>query len=798
MKRVVFGILLSFFASSASFFAPASSCAEEVVPAEAISMTPPKRQQSTPLTVRLRPAETSALLQNVNADEAARSPIYPNTLIRRLGPIAESDASQNRVLARWAKDLREVLNATCWYWDRGEFEKSRSCLGRIEQETIELATYRKTWMPVVSESDEQYVPSSVALEEIQLALERRAILWRQALLAEMTPSVPVSRHFSKGLDELGRLNELTRNVEEFFLDERSVSNTGEQIGSLWCLYFDTKSFLLELDACQAALSGPTRRVSTDVSTIPIPMLVSFCDRANVILSRLDENVLTEQQQAYLGTPVVFAWKEELKNWAADTVSPRFLLQEMERYEENAGMSDMEKLFRTSTRISFSQTEAFRNLGLMTHDIYGGSNVKIYVSKVLVNHLLPPSKPEVARFREVIQNQPVFGRREADFDIKMNFIPDPERLLFALDVKGSISTQSQARAFATTLFNRGLAECTAQKQIELTDQGFTLHPTQVRVEKNRLQLRNLQTDFDGIPLVSGLFRGVVQNQYEARQGGAREETRRKIVRQVKTRIDKEADERFGEFNEKYRDFLATSMTEFDLFLEKKNASTEEHWLLTSWAIRSQNSLSGNTPAPETQPGSFADVKVHESAVNAILGKLDIDGKTATVGEFRQMIADRFHQKDPLEPDENDDIRIGFAPYNPLTVRFVDGHVEISIAIDSLRLQGKTHRDFQVLVRYRPVVDENGKLVLQRDRLISLVNVRAQFVLRAVFGKIFPLERPFPLTPKFLENDERFDGLITGHCRIEKGWFAIALIGDEMDSDAEKPLVSDTTPIRRITR
>lgn len=761
-------------------------------------VTPPKRQENAPFSVTLRPSETNALSLSTDFSAATESELFPGGLVDMIEPIARNELAEVRILARWADDMLTILKATIWFWEHGQYEQCWSCLGRLEQETIELARYRQSWMPELREGDGKNPPSPVALEELQLALERRAILWRQALRAETGPSRPVSAHFAKGATEIRRLAQLTLGVESYFLDENSLSSSGEQIGGLWCDYLDTKSFIAELEACQKSVVQPNRRVSNTPSTIPIPMLVSFCDRANVILRRLDERKLTKEQTAYLGTPVVVAWKEELKQWSADTVSSRVLIREMERYEEHAGMSDMEALFRTITRLSFAPTEAYRHLGMMTHEIYGGSNIKLYVSKVLVNHLLPPSAPETAMFREIIQGQQVVGRRQADLAIEMNFVPDPERILLSLDVKGSISTQSQARAFATTLLNGGRAECVAQKKIELTEQGFQLFPTQVRVEKNRLQLRYFQTEFDGIPLVSGLFRGVVQNQYESRLGGAREETRRKIVRQMKTRIDKEADGRFGEFNEKFQDFMTMSMSEFDLFLEKKNASTEDHWLRTSWALRSQDSLCGNTPAPETLPGAFADLKIHESALNSMLGKLGIDGKDATVGELKHMIADRFQRPEWAKAEENDDIRIAFSAYNPLVVRFQDNVVVLTISIAALRLKGKTHRDFQVVVKYRPVVNEQGDVLLQREKLIQFIDVSmgSQFALRAAFGKIFPLQRPYSLAPKFLENDPRFKNLATGQCRIEKGWFALALVAD--GDGQENSMVSDRLPEKKVLR
>jgi hypothetical protein len=140
----------------------------------------------------------------------------------------------------------------------------------------------------------------------------------------------------------------------------------------------------------------------------------------------------------------------------------------------------------------------------------------------------------------------------------------------------------------------------------------------------------------------------------------------------------------------------------------------------------------------------------------------------------MLAEKFRQSDLAAPGENDDVVVTFASYNPVVVRFVDGRAELTISIAALRLGRQTHRNFKVIVWYKPAYNSSGRLVLERDGYIGLINVREQFVLRAAFGKIFPVSRPFPLEPKVLKNDPQFDYVTMGHCRIEKGWFALALV------------------------
>ncbi|MDR0704596.1 MAG: hypothetical protein LBF88_06360, partial [Planctomycetaceae bacterium] len=727
---------------------------------------------NTPVSVKLTPVTPNpnapgVASTNVRCSETAKGEFYPLHFAENLRAIAQLGESDSAVseLSQWAEKTLKHLEAAIFYINQNNPAEAWTHLKQLEKCTVELETLRKNLnikktstetkqSPAETElqdsESQEFRPTEIALEELLLGLERRIIIWSAAVQAETTPSFPISRHFGKKITDIQQLKERTLAVENYFLNKKNAANNYENIGELWCDYLDTRSFLADLEACQKTFYHPNRRVSTLVSTIPVPMLIAFCDRANVVLLRLNDPKLNENQRRYLNVPALAAWQEELSNWSADTVAPITLIRGMERFEETGGMSDMETLFRLATRLSFSKTPAFRQLGLLTSELYGGPNVKIYISKVLVNHLLPPSKPEIAMFRDVIQQQPVFGRRRTDTDIEMNFIPADNRLLLSLDVSGTVKTTSRANATITTLLTGGQAEYKAQKQIELTEDGFLLAPCHVQVRKNRLELLNFQTDFDRIPLLSGLVRNVVRNQYESRQPDAKSETQQKITRQVRERVNREADDRFKEFNEKYREFSEELSNRFNLFLEKKDARTEENWLLTSWAVRSQDFLSGNTPAPTTPTGSFADLKIHESVLNMLVGKLNFDGKAATVGEIRREVAEKFNRPQFAEPDEHDDVQIAFAKYNPIIIRFVDGRIEISITIDSLKIQRQTYRNFKVVVCYRPMMTDDSELVLKRDPVINLINAsRGQLVLRTAFTTIFPPNRRFSLRPQFLK-------------------------------------------------
>ena len=702
---------------------------------------------------------------------------YPYTLDRPLRRIVDSRAIEVQSFRKTGTDILDCLNRIVIHL---EYNPTEPCseLQRLEQAVKNWDMIRKSWTikvsvnSTVSNDELPYIPSATVLEEISLALQRRIYVWRLLLTAESVEASPITTLYDKNHSDIDRLKERTLAVEQYFTKPKRTAD--RPMGQTWCNYLETQSWLTELEACQQPNAMPIRRVSLSSPSIPVEILKTLCTRANTTLHRLESPTLTNEQRVFLNHPAVNTWKEELQHWTADTVTPISVLRLLEQYEATSGMSDMKALSQFADQLSISKTAEYRQLGENVRRQYGMANVKFLVSAALLNNHLPPPAHETASFREVIQDQPTVGHRQTDTELAVSFVPHPTRLLTSLDIGVDIATFSRSDVFASQLFNTGRTSVLAQKTIELTEKGFITEPCEARIGDHRMRLTKLETDFDSVPLLSRVFRNVVFDQYESRKPAAGAETRQKILRQVRNRIDKETEKKLQPINEKIKMLSQHAEKEFGLQVEKQGSRTEENWLLTAWGVRSTDALSANTPAPETLPGSFADLKVHESLLNMLIGQFEFEGKRGSVGEFKELLAEKLKQPSLAAPEENDDVEVTFAPYNPVIVRFMDGRIELMISIAALRVNRKTHRNFQVIVWYKPAYDSEGRLVLERDGYISLINVQAQIFMRTAFGKIFPINRPFPLVPKVLENDSQFDYLTTGHCRIEKGWFALALV------------------------
>ena len=714
-----------------------------------------------------------ALLCMVSAlgqDLTVTDDYYPHSLTLKLQQIAESSAEEVQPLRKTCIAILEDLDKVIHQLEHNPVGPSPA-LERLEQAVETWGTFQKTWTRKISVNEQPYIPSAAALEEILQALQRRISVWKLLLKAGHVEPTPITTLDRKTLDDLDRLKEQTLAVERHFTAPRRGA---AQMGQTWCVYLETQSWLLELEASQKSLAQPIRRVSLAAPVIPVEVLKTLSHRANTTLHRLESPVLTEEQRAFLSHPTVRTWQEELQLWSADLVDPLSTVRLLERYETTGGATDMVALAKLLDQLSVSKTPEYRQLGEHIRLQYGRANLRFFISSALLSNHRPEAEKKVASFREVIQDQPTFGRQQTDTELKVSLVAHPTRQLVALNVWVDLATYSRSDAMGTQLFSVGQASVIARKTIELTEQGVRTGPCEAEIVDHRMRLVGVKTDFDRVPLVSGMFRNAVFDQYESRRSDANMETRRKILRQVRNQVDQQVEKRLLPIGEKIGEVSRYIDNEFGLQVESRNSQTTEDWLISSWGVHHRYALMGNTPAPSTLPGSFADLKIHESLPNMLIGKLEFDGKQGTVGEFKNLLAQKLKQPSLAISEENDDVEITFAPYNPVVVRFQDGRMELTISIAALRLNRQIHRDFQVIVWYKPAYDSEGRLVLMRDGFISLVNVQAQILLRAAFGKIFPESRLFPLVPKLLEDDPQFDYLAIGHCRIENGWFALALV------------------------
>lgn len=612
-------------------------------------------------------------------------------------------------------------------------------------------------------------------EAFRCALDRRAFVWGRAaevFAAKNRGELVAPEEIA--LEKIAQIRRTTVAARDFFGDSA--------VGRNWRTSFEIDLLLTDVErTLELNLPGAVPlddEAAQKAVEVERTRRTNFLrDRLNSVCYKIEKTPMTPEQRRVFDRAPLDAWVATVSPFACDRADPLALLLEFEKYERDGGGGIGLALQRNARRMTTSRSNVCRRLGKAFDVVYDNPNAKAYVSEALINRLLPIRDPEFSVVQETVLNNPVAGRRRADVQVGIELIPDPSRLLMNLNVSGRVVASTSSNVFPATLYNQSYATYLGQKTLEWRDDGFAYSPTVVSAESvNRLG--GVQTDVDFIPLVGDLTREVVRSQYEAKQGAIRSEMKAKVAREVRARIDAEANERFDAVNARMRANFFADLERLGLSLKTQRSKTTDEWLLASLRLGSDFSLGCQTTEPPTLPGAFADVKLHESALNAALERLELGGKTLTPRETVAYLAERLNK--PKLADvaiEESELVLTFAELDPVVARFFEDRVELRLKFAALTLGETTWKNVDVCVSYRPTVADDGTTLFERDGVVELVGpggMRAQLALRSIFSKVFPASKSFDLRPKIFDSDERFAGLALGLARVSRGWLAISVV------------------------
>ena len=206
----------------------------------------------------------------------------------------------------------------------------------------------------------------------------------------------------------------------------------------------------------------------------------------------------------------------------------------------------------------------------------------------------------------------------------------------------------------------------------------------------------------------MARNVARSQYDQKAPAADAEVREKIAAKAKERVDRETTEQIAAAAKRLHDEVLGPMDSLLLDPTMIAAETTEKRFSMRIRLAGPDQLGGHTPRPQAPADSLASVQIHESMLNNVLERLELDGQTFDLAGLGQRLAERLHrfQPKPVDPDQ-EDVKISFAAKDAVHVRCNDGRLEITLAIARLSKGSRKWKDFQVRAFYRPVVQGRSR-------------------------------------------------------------------------------------------
>jgi hypothetical protein len=500
--------------------------------------------------------------------------------------------------------------------------------------------------------------------------------------------------------------------------------------------------------------------------------------ARQALGRVAGTSLTDSQRAFLATEPMNRLAMHLRRMASGMPNRAYLLAVMERYELRGRASDARRLADECLWLAYWPQERLGELQRRIAMHYRNANLRIVLSEMLLNRLMPERMPEYERVSDTILGNPVKGESLTATDVAIQLIPDNRRLRLALEITGEVAALTSSNSGPAMFQNTSESHYTARKPMELTVDGLKLWPAEVSQVSNVTRLRRLKTSFDGVPILGSFIKNVAKTQHDMMKPEVRREIERKVSTRAKKRIDNEANARLSRFSERLAERVLKPMNGMSLGPQMVQAKTTNNRLTMRLRVASRHQLGANTPRPMAPGNSQASFQVHQTALNNMVEQLDLDGQTLTLPELRERLAKRLNWPElKNRTTEHDDVTIRFAEKDAIRVTCNDGLITLDLVIDRLRKgRRRSWKYFQVRVNYRPQV-QGLSAQLVRDGVVELpgrrVPLGSQVALRAIFCKIFAENATREIVPDRIRNHPKMGDIVVTQMIVEDGWIAFAL-------------------------
>jgi len=496
------------------------------------------------------------------------------------------------------------------------------------------------------------------------------------------------------------------------------------------------------------------------------------ERARFALARrLELWELVATAPATVATSVTVATKDRLAN-------PRQLLTDLERFEQTGLPSDGARLARHARATTGwpGSPNAGRRIESWLEVNYRNSNLRLAVSAELVNRLVPKQPPMEAPVRDRILGVPTRGTSTTTAELGVRLIPDTRHLRFALEAKGLINARTTSKSGPATFYNHSDASFLARKVVEISPSGLRIWPAEAEAT-NSPKLRGVRTDYDDVPLVGSFVERIARHKHAESQGAVRRIARQKVTSRVEQEMDATVGPRIEEAKRQFRRRVLEPLEGMALAPTVIEMQTVPDRVTVRLRLASDEQLAAFTPRPRAPGDSLASVQVHQSLLNNVGERLGLDGHSFTLPQLQQRLAESFHlPPETFSGEFPEDLRISFAAENSVLARFVEGKIELTLAIAELHRHPAHWRDFTVRVYYKPQYD-GLDLRFVRDGTVQLRGERfgaqPQIALRGIFSKIFSQDRGLNLIDSKLAADPRLADLAITQCLVTDGWLGFAI-------------------------
>jgi hypothetical protein len=416
--------------------------------------------------------------------------------------------------------------------------------------------------------------------------------------------------------------------------------------------------------------------------------------------------------------------------------------------------------------------------------YSQANLHVAASARLVGAGIEQQLDEITPVRDNILGTDLYGNGHTIGKVTVELVPNDEQAMFDTMLAGTVQSRTTGYNGPATIYTNGATAIAGRKRIVFEDTGFASYPATAAANTN-----SRVTGIGG----GGLVQRVAWKRVGEQKSQAERIAADHAADRVRARMDKQVGEQLSRAHADYLQKVRNPLVRRREFPALRFRTTKELLLATAVAAN-RNQLAAPAPPPEVTVENDLAVQIHESMINNLAAAL-LSGRTLTEEELQQRVIDlRGELPDSLKSDEDrDPWSITFARSQPVTVKFDDGQIEITIRGQRYTSGDRDFRAMNVTAQYKYEIDGPGiKLTRQGElnivppgepRRLSGKEITLRTLLEKRFGKLFEPEVKYE--GLILPGKWRAAGILDiKQLQTGSGWMVLAWIESGVPAPPEK--------------
>jgi hypothetical protein len=400
-----------------------------------------------------------------------------------------------------------------------------------------------------------------------------------------------------------------------------------------------------------------------------------------------------------------------------------LLQAIDAYESDATSETMEEVRNSFDDLrrhcgdrAAALTEAMR-LHFLNY------NLRVVMDESLLQDIIHDTRMESGYINEMVSGAQITGCQWTNTTVTLDLKPSDTGVRFELILNGTVRSSAQGETQMATVYARGRHCFTSRKLIHFDGDRFQ-HWRAAVGAGGASSPYAAETCLSWAPLLGGASERLVLKIADNKASDANADTLKKIRREVSSQFDRETGNMLSQAELSLEEKVAGPLRKRGYYPQSKSFQSTETEMEMRTRTMEADELGGGAVLPlPINPAHGVLVQVHESLLNQIGNRLQLDGKRLTPDELKEHLRTELQAITGKEVDLSDVIDEAGRPGSPKVEQIIfhesdavrsqirGGEVVLILRI-GLKLEDREDLPPQRISVPLKFALEGGKFVMQR--------------------------------------------------------------------------------------